>query len=196
MTVNSGFFNSLNLDRTYDAEEFASFYDGLIIDGVYSSVGNQFHVAPYDGMSVFVDTGRAWFDHTWTVNNQILILEIPQADTLYDRIDSIVLEVNKEDRENYIKVVQGTPAEHPVRPILTKTQKVIQYALAYVTVPAIATAIVASNVTNVVGTVETPIVSFLNVSGLPPMQYSTTDIQAGSPLYTGTLYLVYEDDAS
>ena len=193
MTVNSGFFNSLNNDREYDAEEFSSFYDGLINDGVYSSVGTQFYVSAYGGMQVCVDTGRAWFDHTWTVNSQKLLLELETADTLFRRIDAVVIEVNKIDRENHIKIVKGTPAQNPARPTLTKSVKVNQYALAYITVPVNAQEIVVANITNVVGTVETPIISFLNVTGLPPMQFSETDIEAGvTPLYSGQLYLVYE----
>lgn len=193
MTVKSGFFNSLNLDREYDADEFSSFYDGLISDGVYSSVGTRFYVSAYGGMKVCVDTGRAWFDHTWTVNSQKLLLELDTADTLYRRIDAVVIEVNKTDRENYIKIVKGTPAQNPARPTLTKNTKVIQYALAYIMVPVNTTAIVADNITNVVGTVETPLITMLNVQGLPPMQFSETDIEAGvTPLYSGQLYLVYE----
>ncbi len=193
MALKCGYFNSVNSDRLYSADDFASFYDGLIIDGVYSSVGSKFYVTANGGMSVKVDTGRAWFDHTWTWNTSALSLSIPTADTVYTRIDAVVIEVNKNNRQNYIKVIKGNPASSPARPSLTKTSKITQYALAYVTVGRNVTSIANSNITNVVGTVETPVVSFLNITGLPPMQYSTTDINAGStPLYTGQLYLVYE----
>lgn len=193
MSVTYGFYDSYNGDRVYNAEQFSSFYDGLINDGVYYSVGQRFHVSVSSGMDIFVDTGRAWFDHTWTFNNQKLLLTVPSADTVYARIDAVVIEINKSSRENSIKIVQGSPSSSPGRPSLSKTDYIKQYALAYITVPANATSIQASNITNVVGEVETPMVSMLNISGLPPMQWSTTDIVSGStPLYTGTLYLVYE----
>lgn len=193
MALTSGFFDSVNLDRTYNADQFSSFYDGLIIDGVYSSVGNRFRVAVSSGMQLTVDTGRAWFDHVWVANTSKYTLTISTADTVYPRIDAVIIEINKQDRKSYLKVVNGTPAANPSRPSLIKTNLVRQYALAYVTVPVNATSISSGNIDNVVGNVETPLVSFLNITGLPPMQYSETDINAGStPLYTGTLYLVYE----
>ena len=193
MSVSYGFYDSYNGDRVYNADQFASFYDGLINDGVYYSVGNRFLVTANSGMNIFVETGRAWFDHTWTFNNQKRSLTIPTADTVYGRIDAVIIEVNKQTRENSIKIKTGTPAETPSRPEMTKTEYIKQYALAYIVVGANVTSIVTGNITNVVGAPETPMVSMLNISGLPPMQWSTTDIVSGeTPLYTGQLYLVYE----
>ena len=193
MSVTYGFYDSYNGDRVYNAEQFSSFYDGLINDGVYYSVGQRFRVSVNSGMNIYVDTGRAWFDHTWTFNNQKLSLTVPAADTVYWRIDAVIIEINKTSRVNSIKIKKGTAQQSPARPAMTKTSSIKQYALAYITVPANATSITAGNIVNVVGNVETPMVSMLNISGLPPMQWSTTDIVSGStPLYTGTLYLVYE----
>ena len=194
MSVTFGFYDSYNGDRVYNADQFASFYDGLINDGIYYSVGNRFLVLENSGMNIFVETGRAWFDHTWTFNNQKLSLTVPEADTVYPRIDAVIIEVNKQSRENTIKIKTGVPAQTPSRPELTKTEYVKQYALAYISVNANATSITESNITNVVGSPgETPMITMLNVPGLPSIQWSTTDIVSGStPLYTGTLYLVYE----
>ena len=193
MSVTYGFYDSYNGDRVYNADQFASFYDGLINDGVYYSIGDRFDVTPNSGMKIYVGTGRAWFDHTWTFNNQKLTLTVPAADTVYGRIDAVILQVNKNTRTNSITIKKGTAQASPVRPTLTKSSTVKQYALAYITVGANVTSIPASKITNVVGNVETPMVSMLNISGLPPMQYSTTDIVAGSTaLRTGQLYLVYE----
>lgn len=167
MTLTSGFFNSSNGDRIYDADDFAGFYDGLIFDGVYSSVGNRFNVEALDGMFITVDSGRAWFNHTWTVNDQKLTLEIDVADTVYDRIDDVVLEVNKEQRKNFIKIVKGTPDANPVRPTLQNTETIIQHALAYVDVRANTEEIEPSDIHFIVDTEETPLASGLNLIGLP-----------------------------
>ena len=167
MTVHYGFFNSSNGDRVYDAEDFSRFFDGIIFDGVYSAVGNRFNVEAASGLVVTVDTGRAWFNHTWTFNDQKLALQIPAADTVYSRIDAVVIEVNKDQRKNFIKVVKGTASGDPKRPTLTKTDAVIQYALAYVTIPANATQVQQSNIVYVVESSETPLASALNLAGLP-----------------------------
>ena len=134
MALTYGFYNSKDHDRMYSAEEMAGFLDGIIYDGVYQAVGNSLEVKPYDGMSVTIDSGRAWFDHTWTLNTTKYVVTLDESDPVFNRIDAVVLEVNKTDRKNYFKVVKGEPAEIPLRPALIKTNMIKQYALAYITV--------------------------------------------------------------
>lgn len=167
MALTYGFFDSLNHDRTYNAEQFSSFLDGIVYDGVYEAVGNKFYVEAYSGMQLTVDTGRAWFDHTWILNTTKYVVTISTADTIYNRIDAVVLEINKNDRRGYIKVVKGSPTANPARPSLIKTSYIKQYALAYVTVPKLATSISQSNITYMVDTSETPLASALALSGIP-----------------------------
>ena len=52
MTIKSGFFNSLNHDRVYDADDINSIFDGIITDGVFGNIGKRFVVTPGSGMSV------------------------------------------------------------------------------------------------------------------------------------------------
>ena len=94
MSVTYGFYNSLNGDRKYNAEQVSSLFDGLIIDGVFASIGTAFAVKATTGITVNVGIGKAWFNHTWTLNDSILPLEAPEAEVLLDRIDAVVLEVD------------------------------------------------------------------------------------------------------
>ena len=167
MSLSYGFYDSYNGDRVYNAEQFSSFLDGIVYDGVYQAVGNKFYVRAASGLMVTVDTGRAWFDHTWTLNNTLMTLALPVADTVYPRIDAVVIEVNHTNRENYIKIVEGTPKANPARPTMVRTDFVKQWALAYVTVAANATSISQANVVNVVDTAETPLASALALAGIP-----------------------------
>lgn len=166
MSLTYGFYDSYNGDRVYNAEQFSSFLDGIIYDGIYSSVGNKFEVKASGGMGITVDTGRAWFDHTWTLNTSKYNLTVSAADTVYARIDAVVIEVNKADRKNYLKIVKGTAESSPSRPTLSNTSNKIQHALAYIRVPKNADSISDSNITNVVET-ETPLVSALSLAGIP-----------------------------
>lgn len=158
--VSSGFFNSKNGDRAYDSEAMSAIFDGVIRDGVYETVGDKFRVIPGEGMQVMVGTGRAWFNHTWTLNDSAMPLDLDTAETGLNRIDLVVLEVNftEETRENSIKVLTGTPAETPERPTLTKTDWVIQYPLASIYVRAEANVLSQADITNYVGTSECPFV--------------------------------------
>lgn len=155
-----GFYNSVNHDRTYNAEEFSKLFDGLINDGVYERIGQVFAVTPSDGMVVNVGSGRAWFNHTWTYNDSTIQMVIPESDLAYDRIDAVVIEVNSTAnvRANTIKVIKGIPSASPEKPILTNTDGIYQHALAYITVEARSTSISGSNIENAIGTDETPFV--------------------------------------
>lgn len=158
MSVTSGFFDSSGGDRKYNTEQMSSIFDGILKDGVYLSILNQFKVTPNVGMQITVDTGRAWFDHTWTLNDAKLNLNVEAAELVQNRIDAVVLEVNRSSaaRKNTIKMVKGTPASSPQNPTLTKTEFVKQYPLAYIRVNKGVTSIGTADITIMVGKDECP----------------------------------------
>lgn len=158
MAFTFGFYNAINHDRVYDAEQFMNLFDGILIDGVFMSVGDHFAVRPRDGLVVLVGSGRAWFNGTWSWNSTDLIVRMPEPELVYNRIDAIVLEIDKRKsvRRNRICVLKGTPAPSPTKPKMARTPEFSQYALAYVNVKAEATEIKAIDIENVVGHAETP----------------------------------------
>lgn len=161
MSVTYGFYNSLNGDRKYNAEQVSSLFDGLIIDGVFASIGTAFAVKATTGITVNVGIGKAWFNHTWTLNDSILPLEAPEAEVLLDRIDAVVLEVDATEsvRANSIKFVKGTPSNAPSNPTLTNEGTVHQYPLCYIYRKFGSSAITQADITNMVGTESTPFVT-------------------------------------
>ena len=161
MSVSSGFFNSLNGDRKYNAAQMSAIFDGLIIDGVFASIGTAFAVKAAGGLTVNVGIGKAWFDHTWTVNDSILPMTAPEAEVLLDRIDAVVLEVNGMEsvRNNTIKFVKGNPSSAPSRPPLTNEGNVHQYPLCYIYRKYGTAVINQADITPMVGTESTPFVT-------------------------------------
>ena len=163
MSVTCGFYNSLNGDRKYNAIQMGRIFDGLIGDGVFATVGNAFVVKAANGNTVNVDTGKAWFNHTWTINDAVLPIELPEADILLERIDAVILEVNASSmvRQNTIKFVKGTASSTPVRPSMENSKYVHQYPLCYIQRKHGATAITQADITPMVGSTETPFVTAL-----------------------------------
>ena len=159
MALTYGFYNSQNGDRTYDATDISSIFDGIIKDGVFMSIGDAFIVSAANGMQVKVGSGRAWFNHTWTYNSVPSLHSIEPAEIVLNRIDTVVLEINasEEVRANSIKVIKGTPASNPVAPTLIDTELVHQYPLADIYVGANVTEIIPANITNRVGTEACPL---------------------------------------
>lgn len=165
MSVTSGFFNSLSGDRKYDAIQISSMFDGLITDGIYNGYLESFMVTASSpaSMVVTVGEGRCWFNHTWTLNDAPLPLTLDVGDVVLNRIDTIVIDVDSTDtvRACTIKVVKGTPSSQAVRPTLENTETHHQYPLCDISVPAGATTITQSNITNRRGTSDCPFVATL-----------------------------------
>lgn len=161
MALTCGFYNSSSGDRKYDAVQFSEIFDGIINDGIYESIGDWFVVKATTGMNITVGTGRAWFNHTWTKNDALLPLTVGEAAAVVDRIDTVVLEVNSDNevRDNVIKIIAGTPSNTPVPPTLVRSEHVNQYPLADIYVAADVSVITQANITNRVGTSDTPFVT-------------------------------------
>lgn len=131
--VSSGFYNSLDGDRKYNATHFSNLFEGIISDGIFGSIYNAFATTAETPNSsyVLVDTGKAWFQNTWTLNDTILKVGPFSAVTVSSRsrIDAVVIQVDKLNRENTITIVEGTAAANPSRPTLAANQ----FPIAFVT---------------------------------------------------------------
>ena len=161
MSFASGFFNSVDHDRLYDATDISRLFDGLIRDGIFASIGDCLVVKQSNQMNVTVGTGRAWFNHTWSYNDALYPVTIPPSEILMDRIDAVVLEINSVEsvRANSIKLIKGTPSSTPAKPVLTNAKEIHQYPLAYVTVGKEVTSIRQADIENCVGTSVCPFVT-------------------------------------
>ena len=93
MSLTSGFFDSFNEDRKYNSLQFSSIFDGIISDGIYATYGDYFLVSPVSGMNIKVGTGRAWLDHTWTLNDADYPLTVEDAEVVLKRIDTVIIEI-------------------------------------------------------------------------------------------------------
>lgn len=156
MALTFGFYDSVNGDRTYNAKDFSRFFDGILTDGIFGDIGDELRVTAGSGLSVNVGIGRAWFNRTWTWNDNVLNITIPTADPVLPRIDTVALIIDDTLRTNSIEIIQGTASSSPVAPTLTNTSDHHEYRLANVAVAATATSITNNDITDFVGTTQTP----------------------------------------
>lgn len=161
MAVTYGFYNSLNKDRVYNAEQISSIFDGVITDGVFASIGDTLATVPGTGMQVVVKTGKCWFNGTWTINDSLLPLDIEVADVSLSRIDAVVVEVNATVavRKNSIKIIKGAASANPTNPVMKSGESVYQYPIAYVRVDAGVTSITADKISINVGRGTCPFIT-------------------------------------
>ena len=153
MAVECGFFNSIDDDRLYNADDMSNYFEGLVSDGVYESVGDALVVRASSGMGVTVGTGRALVKMRWLKNTEVLPLTISAADVQYDRHDLIVLrcDLTENVRAVSIEIKEGTPSAHPVPQALENSETVKELALARVWIKKGTTAIYQSHIADMRG---------------------------------------------
>lgn len=152
MAITYGFFNSLNHDRTYNAAQITEYFDGLVSDGVYESVDGAMQVQAATGMNVDIQTGRAIIDCRWIRNDAVLTMPITASHVTLARYTAIMVRLDYSARTISIIAVDGTPATTPAKPEPTQTATVKDLVLAYLYIPAGATAIPQANIQDQRGT--------------------------------------------
>lgn len=161
MTIKSGFFNSLNHDRVYDADDINSIFDGIITDGVFGNIGSKFNVTPGSGMTVNVGTGKARFHQIFVENDANLVLQVSQSDVLLNRIDAVVIRVDRtmNGRIGNVVIVKGSPSQNPAAPTLSNDNQIWDMPIAYINVKANANNINSSDIQYLVGRNTTPLIT-------------------------------------
>lgn len=147
MSVTSGFFNSVNGDRKYNAEQINEFFGGLISSGV---LPGQLQVTAKDGMTISVAEGKGFIDSHWVKNDSPYDLTLVNADSVLDRIDAIImkLDLTTEMRNITIRIKRGNLMSNPTPPEMTRTSTVKEYCLATIRVKKGATAITQADITD------------------------------------------------
>lgn len=149
-----GFFNSINKDRLYNANDMNYPYKKIVSNGVfaepYSSSSTDLQVLAYSGLNIKVLKGNGIFKDKWAELTDDLILSLPTAHTLLNRYDSIIVRVdeNEEVRAGSIYVKNGEYGENPSPPSLESSSLVKEYRLANILVSANCEQITQDNITD------------------------------------------------
>ena len=151
MALTSGYFNSINQDRLYNAETMSRYFSGIISRGVLQNYLGVFQVQAATGMSVTVQTGRAFFtDGKWCENTTAETLALGASEISLNRIDRVVLhkDVSTASRTVTLIIKPGTPSATPEPPTLENTADVEEISLAQIYVSANASTITQVNITD------------------------------------------------
>lgn len=149
--LKTGFFNSVDGDRKYSADDLSSFFVKLISDGVFPNPSNNLKVVAKSGLTVTVKEGFGFIKAKYAENTSDYDLTLDAADTDNPRIDRIVLRLSTTNRNITLNILKGTPAAEPEAPALTRTSTVYELCLASIAVAANATAIATADITDTRG---------------------------------------------
>lgn len=144
----SSFFNSVNHDRVYRAEEWAEYFASFIGNGIFPVPANGLQVVTGSGMIVTVKTGKAWINGYFYFNTGDLNVVLGTADGVLNRIDRIVLRWDLTERNIAVKVKPSPASATPVAPVLQRDADAYEIALADVYIRAGSTAVLQSDITD------------------------------------------------
>ena len=160
----SSFFNDVDGDRIYYAEDFAEYFIPFFTNGIFNNgcqvLGNT------NDMAVNVSTGRAFINGYRYRNKQSKTLTIENADGVLSRIDNIVIRLDLTNRNISTQVIKGSFSNNPVAPDLTRTSTIYDLRIAKIYIPAGTTEItqdliedcrfINSDCGNVISPIKTP----------------------------------------
>ena len=164
----AGFFDAVGFDRTYSADDMNRPYSRIVADGVFAtpqgtpSTDLQV-IAAGTGMNITVQAGQGIFAKKWFENPTSIAVTVPNNTSLFPRIDSVLVQIDKRvsGRIGNIVYRTGTPATSPVEPDINTVSNVVEYRLANVSVPSGALSINQAYITDLRGSSACPWVAGL-----------------------------------
>ena len=148
MSNEYGFFASKDHDRRYSADDFSAFFNDFFTNGVLGSDTNSLMVSAVGDMNISIAAGTAYINGHWYRKSSAQVLSLGDSDTMYGRIDAVVIRCNLEKRMVYPYVIEGVPEEEPAQPLPVRNEKCYDLVLAYIDVAANCVEVTAADITD------------------------------------------------
>lgn len=135
------FFDSVDGEdeRYYTADEFAEYFRQFITSGIFNGGENLGVTTTGMNMSININEGYAWLEgYLYKIDTEPLSLILDAADPSLNRIDRIVIRLDKSLEKRYVRafILKGTAAESPTPPSITRDENVYEVSLAQIRVTA------------------------------------------------------------
>lgn len=141
-------FNSVDGDRKYKAEQWASYFSDFVSNGVYWKDSTALQVVADQDMQVVLKAGTAFIDGRRYNNDSDKIIELDSADGVLDRVDRIVVRCDYESRTITAEVVKGDYSSTAVATAAQRDDDVYELVLADIAVENGTASISQSDITD------------------------------------------------
>jgi len=163
-----GFFNAVNNDRTYTADDMNKPYDRIISEGIFAtpqgtpSTDLQVYSSG-SGMNIIVKAGKGLLGGKWFENPTDKIITVPANNGVTPRRDSVIIQVDNRQVGRITSIVyrEGTPSSNPQVPDLSTADNVFERRVANIYVAAGATNINQDAIVDLRGSSECPWITSL-----------------------------------
>lgn len=137
------FFDSIDGEdeRFYTADEFAEYFRQFLSSGVYAKDGQAGLRVEADevSMQVGITQGAAFIEgYMYKIDTEPLTLTLAAADPALNRIDRVVVRLDKTLENRHVKafVLTGEPSANPSAPQITRDGNIYEISLAKINVTA------------------------------------------------------------
>lgn len=155
-TYKGGFYNNKkdangNDDRVYTAEDIRKPYDTVFTDGIKpeadGTAGDALKVTSTGGLGISVAAGSAKLGGAWFQNNGAYNITLDGGSPAV-RYDCVILRNDDNDDVRDVNIYIKSQSTAPTIENLQRDGNVYEVCIAYIRVPALATSIVAANITD------------------------------------------------
>lgn len=139
------FFNDINDDRIYYAEDFARHLKKYFTNGIFN---NELKVIANNDMTITIQEGDANIEGYRYTNTGDLIKTIETADGTLKRIDNVVIRLDLTNRLISAQIIKGVFSDNPSAPELIRSSTIYDIKLAEIFVNANVTSITQADITD------------------------------------------------
>lgn len=166
-TVSCGFFDAVDNDRLYTADQMNNPYKRIVSNGIFAgadgSESSDFAVSLAGTNRVRVLSGNAIIAGKWFESVTNWLFDIPENSSAYPRIDSVLLQVDTtlSGRAGSVIYRTGTAAQSPEHPAINTDEGVYEYRVADIYVSGSGRPLASDDITDTRGGEECPWITAL-----------------------------------
>lgn len=141
--ITSGFYDAVNKDRLYTAEDMNRPYKRIISEGVFATPAGTPStdlqvISAASALNIIVKKGEGLLGGRWFESPSDLTITVPANNNVVPRRDSVILQVDKRQSGRIANVVyrEGVPNSNPQVPDINTVNNVIELRLANIYVAA------------------------------------------------------------
>ena len=166
--IKGGFFDSINGDRLYSADEMNRPYKRVISEGIFAtpqgtpSTDLQV-VTANNGMNIIIKKGEGLLGGKWFENQSDIAFTVPSNTEIVPRRDSVIIQMDKRQSGRVPNVVYrtGTASSNPMPPDINTIENIVEKRVANIYVAASAVYIGQDAITDLRGSSECPWITSL-----------------------------------
>lgn len=141
--ISGGFFDSINGDRLYSANEMNRPYRRLIGEGIFATPqgtpSTDLQVlSANDGMNIIVKAGEGLLGGKWFENPSDIAITVPDNTNIVPRMDSVIIQVDNRESVRIPNIIYrtGTASSNPLPPALSPDENIVEKRVANIYVAA------------------------------------------------------------